>query len=79
VNIAEIEDRLRKLILRIPSPGRAPLLQILANPDDAERAEEIGGLHRSGVLPATAELLIDAEEDPYLRAVLVGMLRETSR
>ena len=23
-----------------------------------------------------AELLIDAEEDPYVRAVLVGMLRE---
>jgi hypothetical protein len=27
----------------------------------------------------TAELLIDAEEDPALRAVLVGMLREAER
>ena len=26
-----------------------------------------------------AELLIDAGEDPYLRAVLVGMLREAER
>jgi hypothetical protein len=26
-----------------------------------------------------AELMIDAEEDPYLRAVLVGMLREAHR
>jgi hypothetical protein len=26
-----------------------------------------------------AELMIDAEEDPYLRAVLVGMLREAAR
>jgi hypothetical protein len=26
-----------------------------------------------------AELLIDCEEDRYLRAVLVGMLREASR
>jgi hypothetical protein len=43
------------------------------------RAREIGELHRSGVLPATSELLIDAEEDPYLRAVLVGMLREAGR
>lgn len=25
-----------------------------------------------------AELLIDAEEDPYLRAVLVGMLQEAT-
>ena len=33
-------------------------------------------LHRGGILPATKELLIDAEEDKYLRAVLVGLLRE---
>ena len=32
-------------------------------------------LHRSGILPATAELIIDAEEDPALRAVVVGVLR----
>lgn len=36
--------------------------------DDAERAREIAEMHRSGILPATAELLIDAEDDPYLRA-----------
>jgi hypothetical protein len=78
VGIPEIERRVRELILRIPSPGRAELLRVLAIRDDAERAREIGNLHRSGVLPNTAELLIDAEEDPYLRAVLVGMLQEAT-
>jgi hypothetical protein len=79
VEIPEIEHRLRELILRIPSPGRAELLRVLAIRDDAERAREIGELHRSGVLPVTTQLLIDAEEDPCLRAVLVGMLREARR
>ena len=55
------------------------MLRVLVIRDDAERARGIGDLHRSGILPATAELLIDAEEDPYLRAVLVGLLREASR
>lgn len=47
--------------------------------DDTERAREIGNLHRSGVLPVTSELLIDAEEDPALRAVLVGMIQDIQR
>jgi hypothetical protein len=58
---------------------RDELLRVLTIRDDAERAREIGNLHQSGLVPATAELLIDAEEDPYLRAVLVGMLREADR
>jgi hypothetical protein len=57
VEIPEIEHRLRELILRIPSPGRAELLRVLAIRDDAERAREIGELHRSGVLPVTTQLL----------------------
>lgn len=55
------------------------MLSILTIREDAERAREIGDLHRSGVLHETAELLIDAEEDTHLRAVLVGMLRQASR
>jgi hypothetical protein len=51
------------------------MLRVLTIRDDAERAREIGDLHQSGILPATTELLIDTEEDPALRAVLVGMLR----
>jgi hypothetical protein len=64
MDIPEIEHRLPELMLRIPAPGRAELLRLLAIRDDAERAGEIGGMHRRGVLPSTAELLIDAEEDP---------------
>jgi hypothetical protein len=44
--------------------------------DDATRADAIGNLYSTGVVPATVELLIDAEEEPALRALLVGFLRE---
>ncbi len=71
-----MEQRLREHVAAIPPPARARILSVLTIRDDAERAQEIGHLHRSGITPATAELLIDAEEDQALRAVLVGLLRE---
>jgi hypothetical protein len=55
------------------------MLRVLTIRGDAERAWEIGRLHQGGIAPATAELLIDCEEDPALRAVVVGMLREAER
>jgi len=76
MDLPEIEQRLRVFITAIPAPGRAEILRVLKIRDDAQRAREIGNLHRSGVLPVTSELLIDAEEDPALRAVLVGMILE---
>jgi hypothetical protein len=76
-DLREIEQRLRELVVATPERGRAEILRILSIRDHAERAREMGNLHRSGVLPATTELLIDAEEDPALRAVLVGILRES--
>ena len=75
----EIEQRLRELVASIPEPGQAEVLRILTIRDDAERAREIGLLHRSGMLPVTAELLIDAEEEPAQRAALVGIIREIQR
>jgi hypothetical protein len=72
----EIEERLRGLITAIPALGRAEILRVLKIRDDVQRAREIGSLYRSGVLPVTSEVLIDAEEDPALRAVLVGMIQE---
>jgi len=44
-----------------------------------DRAERIGEFWSYPESRAFAELLIDCEEDRVLRAVLVGMLRETSR
>jgi hypothetical protein len=79
MGLPEIEERLRVLITAIPALGRAEIFRVLKIRDDAQRAREIGILHRSGVLPVTSELLIDAEEDPALRAVLGGMMQEIQK
>jgi len=79
MDLPEIEQTLRELVAAIPAPARAEMLRVLTIRGDSERAREIGRLHGSGIAPTTAELLIDAEEDPALRAVVVGMLREAER
>jgi len=57
---------------------RAELLRVLMLPD-FERADRIGEFWSYPKSRAFAELLIDCEEDRTLRALLVGMLRETKR
>jgi hypothetical protein len=79
MDLPEIEQTLQELVAAIPAPARAEMLRVLTIRDDAKRAREIGRLHQGGITPTTAELLIDAEEDPALRAVVVGMLREAER
>lgn len=74
--VADVEIQIRILVSRVASLGRAEMLRILTIRDDAQRASEIGNLHQEGVLRESAELLIDCEEDPILRALLVGMLWE---
>jgi len=56
----------------------AELLHILMLPD-FDRADAIGSYWGNPKTRTFAELLIDCEEDRVLRAVLVGMLRETDR
>jgi len=46
---------------------------------DLERVERIGEFWSYSQSRAFAELLIDAEEDRTLRAVLIGMLRDIER
>lgn len=72
-----LEQRLREIVATIPLPAQSGI--ILTIRDDAERRGRSGLSKGSGILPTIAELLIDAEEDPALRAVLVGLLRESER
>jgi hypothetical protein len=63
---------------RLDALGPAPpaeLLHVLMLPD-FDRADRIGAYYGNPKTRTFAELLIDAEEDPVLRAVLVGMLRD---
>jgi hypothetical protein len=66
----------------MPAGVRAELLRILELPE-AERASAIGDLHRSGIAPNLAELLIDLEEIEGVRAMvrveLLRMVREDRR
>ena len=75
MNLEDVDRRLRQSVSHIPVSDREYLLRVLTA-DDATRAEAIGNLHRTGLVPATVKLLIDTEEDPALRALLVGFLRE---
>jgi hypothetical protein len=74
-NLEDVDRGLRESLSRIPDTDRDYLLRVLTA-DDSTRADAIGNLHAAGVVPATVELLIDAEEEEALRALLVGFLRE---
>jgi hypothetical protein len=72
----ELERRLRQRLDALGPAPRAGLLHVLMLPD-FERADRIGEFWSYPESRSFAELLIDCEEDPDLRAVLVGMLRES--
>ena len=74
-NLEDVDFRLRESLARIPATDRGYLVRVLSA-DESTRADAIGNLHGTGLVPATVELLIDAEEEPALRALLVGFLRE---
>ena len=71
-----LERALRPKLDALGSAPRAELLRVLMLPD-YERAGEIGAYWRSET-KTFAELLIDCEESPHTRGVVIGMLRETS-
>jgi hypothetical protein len=72
----ELERRLRQRLDVLGPAPRAELLHVLMLPD-FDRADRIGEFYGNVKTRTFAELLIDADEDPHLRAVLVGMLRES--
>jgi hypothetical protein len=73
VSLENVDRKLRQAVSSIPAADRKFLLEILTS-DDAMRADTIGDLHAAGRTPATVELLIDAESDRQVRALLVGLL-----
>ena len=74
----QLERRLQADLDALPKAARAELLHVLMLPD-LDRAERIGEFWSYPQSRAFAELLIDAEEDRVIRAVLVGMLRGMER
>jgi hypothetical protein len=74
----ELEQRLRERLDALGPAPRAELLHVLTLPD-FDRVDRIGAYWANPKTRTFAELLSDCEEDRALRAVLVGMLRETDR
>jgi hypothetical protein len=74
----QLERRIRERLDALGPAPRAELLHVLVLPD-FERADRIGEFYSYPESRDSAELLIDCEEDRTLRAVLVGMLRDTER
>jgi hypothetical protein len=73
---AELDQQLLTRLDALGPAPRAELLHVLMLPD-FERADAIGSYWGNPATRTFADLLIDCEEDRSLRAVLVGMLRES--
>ena len=76
VNLEHVERQLRERLDALGPAPRAELLHVLMLPD-FERADRIGEFWGYPESRTFAELLIDCEENQILRAVLVGMLRDS--
>jgi hypothetical protein len=79
VDPLQIERALAERLSAYPPRVRQVLLEVLEIRDDDERARRIGKLYADERSRSFAEVLIDLEEEPGARAVLVGMLREADR
>jgi hypothetical protein len=78
VDLEQLEHQLRERLDALGPAPRAELLHVLMLPD-FDRAARIGEFwdYPRARAARRLELLIDCEEDRTLRAVLVGMLRES--
>jgi hypothetical protein len=78
VNLEDNERILRERLDALGPAPRAELLRVLTLPD-YDRAGRIGEFYGNPKTRGFAELLIDAEENRSVRALLVGMLRDYDR
>ena len=74
-NVEDVERLLRDRLDAIGPTSRAVLQHTLLLPDH-ERARRIGDLFSDPKTQAFAQLLIDVEESPHSRGVVLGVLRE---
>lgn len=84
MSLGDLEQAIRERSDALGPAPRAELPHVLTLPGN-DRAGRIGGFYanrwrvlREPVTRSFAELLIDAEEDRYLRAALAGMLQEAA-
>ena len=74
-NFEDVERQLRDRLDALGPPVRGELLRTLMLPD-YDRARRIGDFWVEPRSRTFAEMLIDCEESPHTRGVLIGMLRE---
>jgi hypothetical protein len=75
LKLEDLEHHLRAKLEALGPAVRAELLRVLMLPD-FDRARRIGDFYAEPRSRTFAELLIDCEEDPNARSVVIGMLRE---
>jgi hypothetical protein len=75
VDLLQADRRLHDLLVTLPDDDRAVLIDALLA-DPANRAEAIEDLQTSGLGPEVVRLVIEAEEDLTVLALLVGTLAE---
>jgi hypothetical protein len=74
-DLTDLESTLRERLDAIGPAPRAVLLHVLMLPD-LERVRSIGEFHGDPRTRTFAQLLVDLEESPHARAVVLGELRE---
>jgi len=75
MNLEELERTLRHRLDAIGPAPRAMIQHVLLMPEQ-QRADRIGEFFGDPRTLTFAELLIDLEESPHTRAVVLGELRE---
>lgn len=68
------QQQLKTALAAIPAEVRAFALEVATVPDE-ERPGAIGELYKDEELRTFAELMIDLEQEPAARALVVGELR----